>query len=87
MLPAERVQKLSTSMNVELMDGQEVFGRYADGGRLAAALWLLTVGYRKHRYLGKVRQPPILKAWHTHGNTLPGGVDFYSLLPKVGKDP
>jgi hypothetical protein len=31
MLPAERVQKLSTSMNVELIDGQEVFGRYADG--------------------------------------------------------
>ena len=31
MLPAERAQKLSPSMNVELVAGQEVFGRYADG--------------------------------------------------------
>ena len=35
--------------------------------------------------LGKLRQPSILKAWHTHGNRLPGGVDFYPLLAKVGK--
>ena len=35
--------------------------------------------------LGKWRQPPMLKAWHTHGNMLPGGVDFYPLLAKVGK--
>jgi hypothetical protein len=28
----------------------------------------------------------MLKAWHTHGNTLPGGADFYPLLAKVGKD-
>ena len=27
----------------------------------------------------------MLKAWHTHGNTLPGGADFYPLLAKVGK--
>jgi len=30
-LPAERVRKLSPSMNVELVDGQEVFGRHANG--------------------------------------------------------
>jgi hypothetical protein len=28
----------------------------------------------------------MLKAGHTHGNTLPGAADFYPLLPKVGKD-
>ena len=30
-LPAERVRKLSPSMNVELMDGQEVFEQHANG--------------------------------------------------------
>ena len=30
-LPAECVRKLSAQMNVELMVGQEVFGRYAGG--------------------------------------------------------
>jgi hypothetical protein len=28
----------------------------------------------------------MLKAWHTHGNTPHGGVDFYPLLAKVGSD-
>ena len=28
----------------------------------------------------------MLKAWHLHGNTLPGAADFYPLLLKVGKD-
>jgi len=28
----------------------------------------------------------MLKAWHTHGNMLPGGAEFYPLLPKVGKE-
>jgi len=27
--------------------------------------------------LGKLRQPPPLKAGHTHGNTLHRGADFY----------
>ena len=27
----------------------------------------------------------MLKAWHTHGNMLPGGADFYPLLPEVGR--
>ena len=27
-------------------------------------------------YRGTLRQPPLLKAWHTHANTLPGGADF-----------
>jgi hypothetical protein len=30
-LPAEPAQKLSPEINVELVDGQEVFGRQADG--------------------------------------------------------
>ena len=28
----------------------------------------------------------MLKAWHNHGNMLPGGADFYLLLAEVGKD-
>jgi len=48
---------------------------------LATQLWVTeNIGN-----LGKLRQPPMLKAWHTHGNTLPGGADFYPLLAKVGK--
>jgi hypothetical protein len=31
MLPALRVRKLNTEMSVELVAGQEVFGRHADG--------------------------------------------------------
>ena len=31
MVTAKRVQKLSTSMNVELVGGQEVFRQHADG--------------------------------------------------------
>jgi hypothetical protein len=33
--------------------------------------------------LGKLRQLLLLKAWHTHGNTPHGGVDFYQLLALV----
>jgi len=35
--------------------------------------------------LAKLRQPPMLKARHTHGNTPYGGVDSYPLLALVGK--
>ena len=31
MLPGQRVRKLSSQMNVELVVGQEVFARHADG--------------------------------------------------------
>jgi hypothetical protein len=60
MLPAPRAQKLSPSMNVELMDGQEVFGRCADGvtsqPHAGYPRWVTeNIGH-----LGKVRQPPIL---------------------------
>src|SRR5262245_32517154 len=29
--------------------------------------------------IGKLRQPPMLKTWHKHGNTPPGETDFYPL--------
>ena len=45
---------------------------------LATPLWVTeNIGN-----LGKWRQSPMLKAWHTHGNMLPGGAEFYPLLPK-----
>ena len=36
--------------------------------------------------LGKLRQQPMLKAWHTHGNNVSQGKRFYPDLAKVGKD-
>src|SRR4051794_12315755 len=30
MVPAKRIRKLNTTINVQLVDGQEVFGRYED---------------------------------------------------------
>src|SRR2546429_7105941 len=64
-------------MNVELVVGQEVFGRHADGitsqPHSGYPRWVT----ENVSNLGTLRQPPILKAWHTHGKTPPGGTDFF----------
>jgi hypothetical protein len=67
-LPVERVRKLSASMNVELVDGQEVFGRHADeitSQPPSGYPWWVTENIGN---LGKLRQPSPLRPWHTHGN-------------------
>jgi len=63
-------------MNVELVGDQEVFGRHVD--RITSQphpgypRWVTeNIGN-----LGTVRQLLILKAWHTHGNAVPGRADF-----------
>jgi|RhiMetdeSRZDD1v2_1073273.scaffolds.fasta_scaffold12554_9 hypothetical protein len=71
MLPASRAQKLSPQINVQIGDGQEVFGWHADGNtsqsRSGYPLW----GTENIGHLGTLRQPPLLTAWRTHGNTPP----------------
>jgi hypothetical protein len=71
-------------MHVELMDGQEVFGRHADDVTSQPHSGYLREVTENIGNRGKLRQLPRLKAWHTHGNTLPGGEDFYPELPEVG---
>jgi hypothetical protein len=49
---------------------------------LATPLWVTeNIGN-----LGTLRQPPMLKAWHTHGNTPHEGADFYPLLRQVREE-
>ena len=84
MLPVPRVQKLSPQMNVELVGGQEVFGRHADGITVQPhsgyPRWITEI----ISDLGTLRQPPMLKAWHTHGNTLPRRGGFLHTFTKSG---
>src|SRR5262245_52759206 len=83
MLPAPRAQKLSLQINVELLGSQEVCGRYTDGSPRSHTLATPLRVTENIGNLGKLRQPPLLKARHTHGNTLPGWADFYPLLAIV----
>jgi hypothetical protein len=74
-----------TLLNVQIGDSQEVFGWYADGNtsqpHSGSPRWVTeNIGN-----LGKLRQPPTLRARHTHGNTPSGRANFYPLLPKIGK--
>src|SRR5215475_10927940 len=80
MLPAPRAQKLSLQINVALVDSQEVCGRYADESPRSHTLATPLRVTENSGNLGKLRQPPLLKARHTHGNTLPGWADFTPLL-------
>ena len=47
MLSVRHAQKLSPSINVELVDGQEVCGRYVDGITSQPHSGYPTVGYRE----------------------------------------
>ena len=78
--------ELSPQINVELVGNQEVFGRHADGITSQPHPGYPTALTENISNLGKLSQPLMLKAWHTHGNTSHGGADFYPLLAKVGKD-
>jgi len=75
---------VSTEMNVELVVGQEVFGRQAEGitsqPHSGYPQWVTeNIGH-----LSTLRQPPRLTARHTHDNTLLGEADFYPLLAQSG---
>jgi len=65
--------------------GAASYGTACGWEHLAAALWLPTAGDREHWSLGQLRQPPILKAWHIHGNPLHRGATFSPNLADVGK--
>jgi hypothetical protein len=52
---------------------------------LAATPWLPLCVTENIGNLGKLRQPPLLKAWPTHGKTPYGEADFYPELAEVGK--
>jgi hypothetical protein len=80
MLPAQCAQKLSTEMNVELVGGQEVFGRQADGvtsqPHAGDPRWMTeNIGNP-----GTLRSLPMVKARHTHGNMPSGEADVYPLM-------
>jgi hypothetical protein len=88
LLPVQHAQKLSPAINVESVGVQEVFGRHVDGTtsqpHSGYLLWMTEIIDN----LGKLRKSPMLKAWHTHGNTTRGGVDvgvFRPNLAQVGK--
>jgi hypothetical protein len=84
-LPVERAQKRSPQINVELVDGQEVFGQPVDGITSQPHSGYPWWGTEHIGNLGQLRQPPMLKAWHPHGNTPAGRANFYSLFAPVGK--
>jgi hypothetical protein len=71
-------------MNVELVVSQEVFGWHADGITVQPhsgyPRWITEIIGN----LGTLRQPPMLKAWHIHGNTLPRKGGFLSTFIKSG---
>ncbi len=85
MLPGHNMYgNSSTQMNVKLVVGQEVFGRHADGITSQPHFGYPRWGTENIGNLGKLRQPPLLKAWHTHGNTLPGGAGFLPTFSPSG---
>ena len=51
----------------------EVFGRHAGGITSQPQPGYPIMVTENISNLGKLRQSPMRKAWHTHGNTLPGG--------------
>ena len=62
MLPAPRAQKLSLQINVELVGSREVCGRYAAGSPRSHTLATPPCVTENIGNLGKLRQPPLLKA-------------------------
>src|SRR5919199_6785603 len=71
-------------MNVKLVASQEVFGRHAAGSTVQPhsgyPRWITEIIGN----LGTLRQPPMLKVWHTHGKTLPRQGGFLPTFIKSG---
>ncbi len=67
--PVWRVQKLSAEMNVKLVGSQEVCGQRASGRASQPHPGFPLRGIEDIGNLGQLRQPSMLKVWHTHGNT------------------
>lgn len=82
-LPSPPARKLSPLINVQFVVSQEVFGRYADEITSQPHSGHPQWGTENSGTLGKWRQPPLLKAWHTHEHTLPRSGEFYPLLAQV----
>jgi len=53
--PAKRIQKLSTTINVQIVDGQEVFGRHADSMPSQPLLAGFAPGHSPRNELGVIQ--------------------------------